>query len=385
MNDNLKIRILRVTVLFSLLMIGVTVILFLYTKKGTSDESRSMQIVDCNEISGLIKKGDVSSALKKLDDFSEKLRSASFNDSSGVGGLMIVLCVFAIFLMALVFVYVYINILKPFDKMKSFAAEISKGNFSIPLNYERSNYFGAFTWAFDSMRQEIVQSRAAEHEAIENNKTVIATLSHDIKTPIASIRAYAEGLDANLDISPERRRKYLEVLIRKCDEVTRLTNDLFLHSLSDMGKIEVKPEKFEFVSFIEQEISEISAEKGDVIFKNPGFSAFVSLDKKRITQLIENLINNSRKYAKTEINIFMTEADGTVSLHFRDRGEGVPNEDMPFITDKFYRGRNSSHENGSGLGLYIVKYITEQSGGELGIRNTNPGLEVTVSIPRLLL
>jgi signal transduction histidine kinase len=291
------------------------------------------------------------------------------------------MCVLAIIFMVLVFLYVYFNILRPFDKMKDFAAEIAKGNFNVPLKYERSNYFGAFTWAFDSMRKEIMRSRAAEREAIENNKTVIATLSHDIKTPIASIRAYAEGLEANLDKSPERRRKYLEVLMRKCDEVTSLTNDLFLHSLSDMGKIEIKPEEFELTSFLEQEVSEIAAERGDVFFRKPGFSSKVLADKKRLTQLVENLINNSRKYAKTEINISMTEVDGAVKIHFRDRGEGIPDEDMPFITDKFYRGRNCGNENGSGLGLYIVKYIIEQSGGELELKNLNPGLEVTVTLP----
>lgn len=78
-------------------------------------------------------------------------------------------------------------------KIAGFAENIAQGNFDVPLKYERCNYFGAFTWAFDSMRKEIIKARAAEREAVENNKTVIATLSHDIKTPVASIRAYAEG------------------------------------------------------------------------------------------------------------------------------------------------------------------------------------------------
>ena len=379
MKDNLKIRILRITVLFSLLLIGATVVLFLYSKKETSEDLRSKEIIDCNEISRLIEKGEYTVAVEKLDAFRDGMQSNTQNSSARFNGT--VMCILTILFMTMVFLYVYINILKPFDKMKDFATEIAKGNFNVPLNYERSNYFGAFTWAFDSMRKEIVRSRAAEREAIENNKTVIATLSHDIKTPIASIRAYAEGLEANLDKSPERRRKYLEVLMRKCDEVTSLTNDLFLHSLSDMGKIEIKPEGFELASFMEQAVSEIGAERGDVFFRRPDFSAMVSADKKRLTQLVENLINNSRKYAKTEINIYMTEEDGAVQIHFRDRGKGIPDEDMPFITDKFYRGRNCGNENGSGLGLYIVKYITEQSGGELELKNLNPGLEVTVTLP----
>jgi len=380
MNDQ-KIRIIKITLLFSLLLIGATLILFLYSKTESGNDVRSREIVDCNEISRLIEKGNYSEAVEKLDVFRDELRNSTIKNTPAFNYAII--CILAVFFMAMVFLYVYINILKPFDKMKDFAEEIAKGNLDVPLKYERSNYFGAFTWAFDSMRKEIMSSRAAEREAIENNKTVIATLSHDIKTPIASIRAYAEGLEANLDKSPERRKKYLEVLMRKCDEVTALTNDLFLHSLSDMGKIEIRPEKVELVPFMENDISELTAERGDVFFKKPDFSPIVSVDKKRFTQLVENLINNSRKYAKTEINISMTEADGAVKIHFRDSGDGIPDEDLPFITDKFYRGRNCGNENGSGLGLYIVKYITEKSGGELELRNLNPGLEVTVTLPTL--
>ena len=72
------------------------------------------------------------------------------------------MCILTVIFMAGVFLYVYINILRPFDKMKDYASEIAKGNFDVPLNYERSNYFGAFTWAFDSMRKEITRSRMVE-------------------------------------------------------------------------------------------------------------------------------------------------------------------------------------------------------------------------------
>ncbi len=310
------------------------------------------------------------------------LRSKPLEDSFGING--IVMCALTIFFMAMVFLYVYINILRPFDKMKDYASEIAKGNFDLPLNYERSNYFGAFTWAFDSMRKEITRSRMAEREAIENNKTVIATLSHDIKTPITSIRAYVEGLEENLDTSEERRSRYLEVIMRKCDEVTALTNDLFLHSLSDLNMLRMQPEEFELVPFLKQSISEIAAEHEDVLFRKPDISPVINADKKRINQIVENLINNSRKYAKTNITVSLTQLDDTVSIHFRDKGSGIPDEDMPFITEKFYRGKNVGDENGSGLGLYIVKYIAEQSGGSLELINHTSGeegFEAVVSLP----
>ena len=376
----MKSKIIQITIIFSCLIIGITVIATLLTRSAESADSRSEQIVDVNEISQLIEMGETAKAQQKLSELQQTLRAPfTANTTSKTA---IIICILSVICICTVFIYVYTRILRPFDKMKDFASEISKGNFDVPLKYERTNYFGAFTWAFDSMRKEIKSARMAEHEAIENNKTVIATLSHDIKTPIASIRAYAEGLEANMDSSPERRTRYLQVLMKKCDEVTALTNDLLLHSLSEMGRIEIKTEEFELVPFMEQTIEDITADKKDVIFTKPAFSPVVTADKKRMTQLVENLINNSRKYGKTDIDISMAQKDGNVQITFADKGSGIPDEDMPFITDKFYRGKNSGSENGSGLGLYIVKYITEQTGGTLELQNTYPGLKVTVSLPQ---
>ena len=375
----MKTRILRITILFSCLIIGITVLLIILSGTKDTSDRRAEKILDCNEISQLIDMGEYEKAREKLADFQDSLRNPV--DIENNNTKVLVICCAAVLCIVLVFLYVYFKILRPFDKMKDFASEVAKGNFDVPLKYERSNYFGAFTWAFDIMRKEITSARMAEHEAVENNKTVIATLSHDIKTPIASIRAYAEGLEANLDVSPERRSRYLQVMMKKCDEVTELTNDLFLHSLSDMGRIEIKPEEIDLVPFMEQTVADITADKSDVIFIKPDFSPVISADKKRMTQLVENLINNSRKYAKTDIRISITEKDNFVQVSFADMGSGIPDEDMPFITDKFYRGKNCGNENGSGLGLYIVKYIAEKSGGSVELQNMYPGLKVTVSLP----
>ena len=372
-------KILKATVTFLLLFIAAAYLLTLSSPGKTSQDLRSEQIIAVNEISQLMQNGETPLAVQKTEELQDRLRVMPLE--SGLGKEGILLCVLAVVFMTAVFVYVYISILRPFEKMKAYAAEIAKGNFDIPLDYDRSDYFGAFTWAFDSMRKEIIRSRACEREAIENNKTIIATLSHDIKTPVASIRAYAEGLEANLDVSPERRARYLSVMMKKCDEVSALTDDLLLHSLSDMDRLYIRADDIDIIGLIEQTAAEISGEKGDVVFQKPDFSAIVHADKKRIIQLTENLINNARKYAHTDTEIFFTQTDGMIEIHFCDTGEGIPDEDMPFITGKFYRGRNCGDENGSGLGLYIVKYIAEQSGGSLTLMNREKGLEAVVSLP----
>ncbi|MGN1417400.1 MAG: ATP-binding protein [Oscillospiraceae bacterium] len=372
----MKRRLISAAMLFSVLMIAAAGIFYFSGKQISRQDRRSEQLVAINEIQQLARLGEYEKMSEKTEELSESIRSSQ--NASDMGGGIFIMCGCCIVYVIGVFVYVYFAMLRPFDKMKLFAEKISRGDFDIPLDYERSNYFGEFTWAFDSMRREITRARSCEREAIENNKTVIATLSHDIKTPIASIRAYAEGLEANLDVTPEKRGKYLSVIMKKCDEVSRLTNDLFLHSLSDLDKLKITPESFELCGFIENAVSELAAEHNDVHFQKPDFSAVVSADKNRLMQVTENLINNARKYAKTDIDVFITQSGGNAEIHFRDYGSGIPDEDMPFIFDKFYRGRNCGSEQGSGLGLYIVKYIAEQMNGKILLHDHPDGLEAIV-------
>lgn len=375
----MKNKLIFVTVIFSLAAILVSCGFYMSSKKVKPEDERSAYIVDLNEISRLIENGEHDMATTKIYALQENMRKAESQQSGA--NVIPVLCGVSVLFFVTAFGYIYFAILRPFEKMKIFAAKISSGDFDVPLKYERSNYFGEFTWAFDSMRNEITKSRASEKEAIENNKTVIATLSHDIKTPIASIRAYVEGLSANMDSSYEKREKYLSVITKKCDEVSRLTNDLFLHSVSDLDKLKLVPERIEICAFTESVINEISAERDDIIFKKPDFAAFVNADKNRFTQACENIINNARKYAKTDIKVFFTRENENIVLHFRDYGGGIPDENMPFIFDKFYRGNNCGNEQGSGLGLYIVKYIAEKMGGKVVLQNHDRGLEVKVILP----
>lgn len=375
----MKNKLFLVTAGFGAVIIFLTCLFYFSAPIQSNQGRKSQQVVALNKISQLLDAGNTDFAQEKIAQLEQSLRGTEIIEQSNqqillIGGVS--LC-----FLVVISAYLYFAVLRPFDKLKGFADSIARGNFDVPLKYERSNYFGKFTWAFDSMRNEITKARQCEKEAVENNKTVIATLSHDIKTPIASIRAYAEGLQANMDSSPERREKYLSVLMRKCDEVAKLTNDLFLHSLSDLDKLKINAETFEVCSFVETVVSEIAGEHQDVTFAKPDFEALVSADKNRLTQIIENLINNSRKYAKTPIDIKLTHADGEVNIHFSDYGKGIPDSDMPFIFDKFYRGKNVENEQGSGLGLYIVKYLAEKMGGSVLLHNHTSSFEAIVTLP----
>ncbi|MBQ9766070.1 MAG: HAMP domain-containing histidine kinase [Lachnospiraceae bacterium] len=342
-------------------------------EETATDNSASDNVVGDNSVSEIDEKIQSLIATLQIKKDSEE----KYN-----GKYLVVFYIAAVGVCLGIFSLVYVLVLKPFKKLEEFAAEIATGNLDKELKYNRVHVFGEFTWAFDHMRHEIKKARACEQEAIENNKTVIATLSHDIKTPIASIRAYGEALLGNMDSTPERRSRYLDVIIKKCDEVTRITNDMFIHSLHNLDKLVIKNEDVKIHEVISDTVHSMEGDKGDINVSEIEEAVIPNCDAGRVAQVIENIINNARKYAQGEIFVRTEITDEEYILSIKDSGMGIPPEDMPFIFEKFYRGKNKGEQAGAGLGLFIVKYIMEQLGGRVELRNEEDGLLVKLNFKK---
>ena len=342
------------------------------------------QLVAINEIRQLTKgeSGEKADALEgAIRDIEAGIRSSTLQSSRQVSmyftiGVIVVGLLYTVALL----VYVYMQIIRPFHKLEKYAQNVAAGDLETRLDYERNNYFGEFTWAFDHLRKEIIFARKKEAQAIESNKTIVASLSHDIKTPIASIRAYSEALEANLGADYEKRQQYAGTIIRKCDEVTALVNDLVLHSLSELEKLDIKLEKLQVDKVIRDTVRDLEFE--NLVLSEPVHEAVIMGDARRVAQLLENLINNARKYAPGKRVTVFTEIKGQeYQIHVKDEGKGINPEDMPFIRQKFYRGDNVGDMPGSGLGLYIVDYIVKEMKGRLDLYNSEMGLEAVISFP----
>lgn len=360
-------------------LLAVVTALFCNASEKPPEVDFGSYTVAANEIEQLIANGDTATAQIRAAELKTALSEYTPESSNSTSYLWVIFAACSALIIA-VFLYIWFAILRPFEKLTGFAERIANGDFDLPLNYERTNYFGKFTWAFDCMRREISSARACEKEAIENNKTVIASLSHDIKTPVASIRAYAEGLEAGMDATPEKRAKYLSVIMRKCDEVAALTNDMLLHSISDLDKLKMNPTEFELCGFIKETVSEISA-RNNIRLNLPAYFIEINADRNRLTQVFENIVSNAAKYAKTDVEISVAKTKKDAEITFRDFGKGIPEEEIPFIFDKFYRGSRIEKENGAGLGLYIVKYVVTQSGGEVYAENLPDGFQIRIILP----
>ena len=272
-------------------------------------------------------------------------------------------------------VYMHFTIIRPFRKLKGFAERIASGNLDIPLEMDKRNLFGAFTESFDIMRSELKKARIAEAQAQQSKKELVAKLSHDIKTPVASIKAVSEvGLAVATN---EKEKANYTHIIGKADQINTLVTNLFTATLEELQQLTVTPTN------IESSKVKTMLENADYLHKAtiPDIpECLIFADELRLQQVFDNIFANSYKYAKTEITVTVQKADNYIVISIEDYGGGALPEELPVLKEKFKRGSNAKNPEGAGLGLYISDYFMREMQGELNIENGEHGLKVTITL-----
>ena len=265
--------------------------------------------------------------------------------------------------------YQHATLVRPFRKLQKFAAAVAAGNLDAPLAMDKRNRFGAFTESFDLMRQELAAARDRERQANQSKKELVATLSHDIKTPAAAIKIMAELAAAKSGTSQE-----LTTIIEKVDTIDHLITNMFSATLEELTQLAVSP-------------TDVTTTDITTIIKGADFKhmltpftlpdCIVHMDPLRFGQIMDNLINNAYKYAGTPITVAGDIEGNHFILTIQDRGAGVSAEALPLLKEKFYRAPNAQGQNGAGLGLHLVNYFMEAMGGTVSLANHH-GLLVTL-------
>lgn len=275
-------------------------------------------------------------------------------------------------------IYLDRKLYRPFARLQSFARHIAAGNLNVPLPMDREHAFGAFTESFDLMRDQLLAARRNEAEANKSKKELVASLSHDIKTPVTSIKLVSELLLVTRAHSPAAEK--LQTIYDKAEQIDRLITDMLHATLEDLGELKVScTEKSSTV--LESMVR--SSDYCGKVTMNPIPGCLLLFDPLRMEQVIDNLINNAYKYAQTEITVDSELEGHCLRLTVSDFGDGVPEEELPRLIQKYYRGSNSgpSGKNGSGLGLYISHHLMERMGGSLQYYNRPDGFSVELMIP----
>ena len=285
----------------------------------------------------------------------------------------------------LLLLYMYIVFLRPIEELKRFATDIAKGELDKSLPIRKNTMFGSFVEGFDLMREQLKSSISRER--------LIQGLSHDIKTPLAVIKATCEVIELKFsrkleDISDKddtEAAEYIDLIDKvrsvsgKADTISSLMSDVMHANLEELEKVDVQPHE-EHSTLIEDFLKNLT-DYGKIILENHIHPCLVYMDKKRMEQVIDNIVGNSNKYAGTDIrvNFSQTEdipmADGSkacfIKITIRDNGPGVDKDDLPLIAEKYYRGGNSSEQTGYGLGMYLAKTYMEKQGGGMEYYNEN--------------
>ncbi|MBD5541243.1 MAG: HAMP domain-containing histidine kinase [Lachnospiraceae bacterium] len=251
--------------------------------------------------------------------------------------------------------------IRPFSTLKTFAAEVAKGNLDFPLPMEKGNFFGAFTESFDIMREELRRARENEYLANVSKKELVAELSHDIKTPVSAIKAVCEVLEIK-----EKNEDTLEkvgIIAAKAETIEHLADNMFHATLEELEVLKVEP-KEESSTLIPDMFQDLKY-YGEILLENEIGECLVWMDRLRMEQVIDNIVNNSFKYAKTPVSVRFEDKRDGIGITIKDKGKGVSEDELPLVTEKFFRGSNAKGESGSGLGMYLVKRFMEQMYGEV--------------------
>lgn len=223
-----------------------------------------------------------------------------------------------------------------------------------------------------------------EKQLLNERKELVDRLSHEMKTPLGIIRAYAEGLQDETD--ENKKQKYSEVIISETERMSEMINNLLDLSALETGAKQLSLERFDFVEFLETAAGrlmiDVPESDFELQYELPNDKIYVCADKQRMEQVLNNLIVNAVKNVAPNgiLKLSLILQNDMLRFAVFNQGKQIPQEKLCKIWDKFYRDKNAEY-SGSGLGLAIVAQILSMHGLEFGANNLSDGVEFFFVIP----
>ena len=280
---------------------------------------------------------------------------------------------------------IFRHISEPLDTLTAGVARIRDGDLDAPISYTEPDEFKSACDAVDEMAARLKASLEQQQLAQQKKQELIVGMSHDLKSPMTSIRAYTEALLDGVARDEASRRRYLQIIHAKEMDIEALVNRLFTFTKMDMNEYPVHIEPFSLQSVM-QELTEEWDTDGMEIQADIPSDVRVSADRDLLGRIVSNLLGNSRKYAGCEVIHVLISAvisGDMVEIIFSDDGRGVPPEQLPRLFDTFYRvdAARTAPGDGSGLGLAVVKKAVEEMSGSVRAENgENGGLRIIFTL-----
>lgn len=287
---------------------------------------------------------------------------------------------------------------KPIAKLEKAAKRMADLDFSSSCDIMTNDEFGRLSTSLnvmaDNLQNALMRLEAAnkqlekdiekERLLLSERKELVDSLSHEMKTPLGIIRAYAEGYQDEDD--ELKKQKYAEIIISETERMNHLITALLDLSALETGAVQLTSERFDFVELLETVAGRLLIDTPDANFELqyelPDYKIYVCTDKIRMEQVLNNLIINAKKNVKPDgiLKLCLSDENGLLHFSVYNQGETIPNEKLKKIWTKFYRD-NRLRYSGSGLGLAIVAQILSMQELSYGVKNLADGVQFYFSIP----
>ena len=287
--------------------------------------------------------------------------------------LIIAMMIILVMTSGLITAWINKDIYRPLKELSTAMQHIAEGDFEFRMTNMRQDEMGLLFENYEQMRLQLKENEEEKEQNEKKSKELVSNISHDLKTPITSIKGYVEGIMDGVADTPEKMDKYIKTIYNKANDMDRLINELTTYSGIDSNKI---PYHFHILNIsdyfsdcVEEVGLDLESRNISLIFTNlVSADTCVVADPEQMKNVINNIISNSVKYMghdKGVIDIRILDEGESVKVEIEDDGKGIAAKDIGNIFERFYRTDSSrnSLQGGSGIGLSIVKKIIEDHGG----------------------
>ncbi|MDD5934908.1 MAG: HAMP domain-containing sensor histidine kinase [Clostridiales bacterium] len=272
-------------------------------------------------------------------------------------------------------VWLYRGIIHPLNILKRATREMKEGNLDYSIHMNTYDEIGELCDDFEEMRIHLKELIEVKMQYEANTRELLSNISHDLKTPLTTIKGYAEGIIDGVADTPEKIDRYVKTIYHKANDMTALVDELSMNARIDNNSLPYNFRIIEVHDYFNDCIEELTFEMEVKNIKltyesQVSENCKVIIDTEQMKKVIHNIINNSEKYMDKEegrIKVSVKELKDFIQIKIEDNGAGIAEKDLPNIFERFYRADMSrnSEKGGSGLGLAIVRKIIEEHGGSI--------------------
>lgn len=274
------------------------------------------------------------------------------------------------------------KLIRPLHDMEAAAHQVSKGDYSIKVPVNSNDEVGQLAKAFNEMAESIYLEEERKREFLEN-------VSHELKTPLSYVKGYTQAILDGVISTKEEEVKYLQLISRETLRMQHLVADLMELTKIERNQMQLQTSPIAFAQFIEDFVmkyEQVLSEKNLKLQLQLDPDPIILADERRMEQILQNIMDNAIKYTDSNgsISIILKQKNDSCELSVTDTGCGIPEQDLPFITNRFYRVNKarSRSNGGSGLGLSIVKKLIELQNGQITIESKEDmGTRVILTFP----